>query len=46
MHTDSTSDGMKKQMASSDLNFDHLNLAYMRGDMEGARRVYSERFNG
>ena len=33
-------------MASSGLNFDHLKLAYRRGELQGLRGVLSEKFEG
>ena len=40
------SEGMKKKLASSGLNLDHLKLAYWRGGLEGLRGVWSETFKG
>ena len=40
------SEGMKKTMASSGLNLDHLKLAYRRGGIKGLRGVPSEKFKG
>ena len=40
------SEGMKKTLASSGLNLDHLKLACRRGGIEGLRGVLSKKFKG
>ena len=40
------SEGMKKKMAFSGLNLDHLKLAYSHEGIEGLQGVLSEKFKG
>ena len=40
------SEGLKKKIASSGLNLDHLKLAYRHGGIEGLRGMLSEKFKG